>query len=153
MVTLGIISDTHGLLRPEARAALNGVDRIIHAGDIEDPGTLQWLVTMAPITAVRGNCDRGGWTRNLPLHQQLTLENQTIYVVHDLGCITVDPKADGIDVVVYGHTHIPRNEFCDGVLYFNPGSAGPHRYGKPISLGKLHLGPQGVKGEIVMLAG
>jgi putative phosphoesterase len=153
MATFGIISDTHGLLRPEARAALVSVDRIIHAGDIDDPSTLQWLNTIAPVIAVRGNCDRGGWARALPDHQLLTVEGYVIYVVHDLGCITVDPKTDGIKVVVCGHTHSPRNETCDGVLYFNPGSAGPCRYGKPVSLGKLHIGPERIESEIVMLAG
>ena len=144
VATLGVISDTHGLLRPEARAALAGVDRIIHAGDVDDRQTLRWLAMMGEVTAVRGNCDRGSWSSALPDHDLVTVEGFGIYVVHDLAQITVDPKAAGISVVVCGHTHQPRNEMVDGVLYFNPGSAGPGRYGRPVSLGKLHVGPGGV---------
>ena len=150
---LGVISDTHGLLRPEARAALASVDRIIHAGDIDDRRTLQWLSTIAEVTAVRGNCDRGAWASALPDHDLITVEGFTICVVHDLEHLTVDPRAEGISAVVCGHTHQPRKEVLDGVLYFNPGSAGPRRYGRPVSLGKLHVGPDGVSGEIIVLAG
>jgi putative phosphoesterase len=152
VATLGVISDTHGLLRPEARAALARVDRIIHAGDVDDRQTLRWLAMMGEVTAVRGNCDRGSWSSALPDHDLVTVEGFGIYVVHDLAQITVDPKAAGISVVVCGHTHQPRNEMVDGVLYFNPGSAGPGRYGRPVSLGKLHVGPGGVSGEIIVLA-
>jgi putative phosphoesterase len=149
---LGVISDTHGLLRPEARAALASVDRIIHAGDIDDRRTLQWLTAIGDVTVVRGNCDRGSWASALPEHDLITVEGFGIYVVHDLGRITVDPKAAGIAAVVCGHSHQPRNEMIDGVLYFNPGSAGPRRFSLPVSLGKLHVGPGGVTGEIITLA-
>lgn len=152
VATIGVISDTHGLLRPEARAALASVDRIIHAGDFDDRRTMQWLTTMAEVTAVRGNCDSGSWASALPDHALLTVEGVSIFVVHDLGHLTFDPRTQGISVVISGHTHQPRKELQDGVLYLNPGSAGPRRYGKPISLAKLHLGPDGVSGEIIMLA-
>ena len=156
VATIGVISDTHGLLRPEARAVLASVDRIIHAGDFDDRRTLQWLTTMGEVTAVKGNCDRGSWTDTLPDHQVITVEGITILVVHAIESLTFDlrsPRSRGISVVISGHTHQPRTEWQDGVLYFNPGSAGPPRSGKPISMGKLHIGPDGVSGEIIILAG
>jgi len=153
VATIGIISDTHGLLRPEARAALSSVDRIIHAGDLDDRRTMQWLCAMAELTAVRGNCDRGSWASTLPDHALITVEGISIYVVHAIEHLTFDPKAQGIAVVISGHTHQPRKELQDGVLYLNPGSAGPRRYGRPISLAKLHVSPAGVSGEIIILAG
>ena len=152
VTTLGVISDTHGLLRPEARAVFASVDRIIHAGDLDDRMVLQMLGCLAPLTVVRGNCDRGTWARTLPEHATVTVDGFAIHVIHDVCQIAVDAKADGIAVVIGGHTHRPCNELRDGVLYFNPGSAGPRRYGCPVSLGKLHIGPQGVRGEIITLA-
>jgi uncharacterized protein len=107
---------------------------------------------LGKVSVVRGNCDRGIWASALPDHEVVTIAGQSIYVVHDLGQITVDPKAAGIAAVVCGHTHQPKSEVLDGVLYFNPGSAGPRRYGRPVSLGKLHVGPDGVRGEIILLA-
>ena len=127
------------------------VDRIIHAGDIDDRQTLQWLSTIADVTAVKGNCDRGAWARALPDHAVVAVEGFAIYVVHDLEHMTIDPRAEGIAAVVYGHSHQPRNEMLHGVVYFNPGSAGPRRFDRPISLGKLHVGPGGVSGEIIIL--
>jgi putative phosphoesterase len=152
VATLGVISDTHGLLRPEARAQLASVSRIIHAGDIDDRRILQWLTALGQVSAVRGNCDRGSWASALPDHDIITVEGFSIYVIHDLAQITIDPKAAGIAAVVCGHSHQPRCEVRDGVLYFNPGSAGPRRFGRPVSLGKLHVGPGGVSGEIITLA-
>jgi hypothetical protein len=149
--TLGVISDTHGLLRPEARAALADVERIIHAGDVDEPGVLQMLAAIAPVTAVRGNMDRGAWARRLPEHATLTVDRVTIHVVHDVYALGLDPKFESIAVVVSGHTHRPRNEVLGSVLYFNPGSAGPRRHGCPVSVGKLHVGADGVRGEIVLL--
>ena len=151
VATLGVISDTHGLLRPQARAALASVDRIIHAGDIDDRGTLQWLSTIAEVTAVRGNCDRGSWASALPDHDLISVGGISIYVVHEIEHLTVDPRTQGIAVVVSGHTHQPRKELQDGVLYLNPGSAGPRRYGRPVSLAKLHIGPYGVSAEIIIM--
>ena len=152
VTTLGVISDTHGLLRPEVRAIFASVDRIIHAGDIDDGMVLQLLAAMAPVTAVRGNCDRGSWSRALPEHATLTIDGFAIHVLHDIGQIGIDAKAEGIAAVVCGHTHRPANEKHDGVLHFNPGSAGPRRHGCPVSLGKLHVGPRGVRGELITLA-
>jgi putative phosphoesterase len=151
VVTLGVIADTHGLLRPEARKALGSVDRILHAGDLDEPVVLQMLAAWGPVTAVRGNMDRGAWARRLPEHATLTVGGFTVHVVHDVYRLALDPKAEGIAVVVSGHTHRPRNEVLDSVLYFNPGSAGPRRYACPVSIGKLHLGPQGIRGEIIVL--
>jgi putative phosphoesterase len=149
--TLGVIADTHGLVRPEVRAALAGVDRIIHAGDVDEPGVLQLLAGLAPVTAVRGNMDRGAWARALPEQATLSIDGTTIHVVHDVSALGVDPGSEGIAVVVSGHTHRPRNEVLGRVLYFNPGSAGPRRFGYPVSVGKLHLGVDGIRGEIILL--
>lgn len=153
VTTFGVISDTHGLLRPEARAALSSVDRIIHAGDIDDRRTMQWLSMIAEVTAVRGNCDRGAWASALPDHVIITVEGIAIYVVHEIEQLTVDPRTQGIAVVISGHTHQPRKEVQDGVLYLNPGSAGPRRVGRPVSVGKLHVGSDGVSGELIILSG
>ena len=152
VTTIGVISDTHGLLRREAQAALGAVDRIIHAGDIDDGSVLQMLRALAPVTVVRGNMDRGTWARGLPEQVTLTVEGFAIHVIHDLCRMDVDPKAQGIAAVVFGHTHRPRNDILDSVLYFNPGSAGPRRYGCPVSVGKLFLGADGIRGELVALA-
>jgi putative phosphoesterase len=149
---LGVISDTHGLLRPEARHALADVDRILHAGDIDDPMTLTVLRAWAPsLTVVRGNVDRGPWARMLPDALTVTVEGFALYLVHDVIQAPADPKADGIAAVIYGHSHRPCNEVKGGVLYFNPGSAGPRRFGGPVSVGKLHVDGSGIRGEIVLL--
>jgi uncharacterized protein len=153
VATIGVISDTHGLLRPEARRALGAVDFIVHAGDSEDPLVLEHLRTMASVTAVRGNCDLGRWADALPYDCLATIAGHIIYVVHDLGNLTVDPKAAGIAAVIFGHTHMPHNEVRDGVLFFNPGSAGPRRSGKPVTIGKIRFTPEGPAGEIVTLDG
>lgn len=151
VVTIGVISDTHGLLRPEARSVLASVDRIIHGGDLDDRQTLQWLSCLGSVTAVKGNCDRGSWAKTLPFDTALSVEGLGIYVIHDLGALTIEPKAAGIAVVVSGHSHRPSEEWRDGVLYFNPGSAGPRRFNLPISMGKLHIGPSGISSEIITL--
>jgi uncharacterized protein len=153
MATLAVISDTHGLLRPEVRPQLHGVDGILHAGDLDDQQTLRRLHTIGKVTAVRGNSDRGAWAHALPEFEMLTIEGHTICVVHALESLTLDLKAAGISVVVFGHTHLPHNRWRDGILFFNPGSAGPVRYGKPVAMGKLHLGPGAIRGEIIPLAG
>jgi putative phosphoesterase len=151
MSVLGVLSDTHGLLRSEVHAHFAGVDRIIHAGDLEGPETLRRLATIAEVTAVRGNCDRGTWARALPECELLVVEGHSICVVHALEFLSLDPKAAGVSAVVFGHTHLPHNELRDGVLYFNPGSAGPARYGKPSTIGKLYLDQGVVRGEIITL--
>jgi putative phosphoesterase len=149
MATIGVISDTHGLLRPEVRAHLAQCDRIIHAGDLDDRETLQRVSLFKDVTIVRGNCDRGAWAQNLRDFELLTVEGQTICVVHALDALTLDLQDAGISAVVFGHTHVPHNELRGGILYFNPGSAGPARHGKPIALGKLHVDERGIRGEIV----
>ncbi|HZW13663.1 MAG TPA: metallophosphoesterase family protein [Noviherbaspirillum sp.] len=136
---IGLISDTHGLLRPEARIALRDVDQIIHAGDICDPHVLHALETIAPVSAVRGNNDRGHWAEKLPEKERLEIGGVGIYVVHDLHDLDIEPRAAGIKVVVTGHSHKPHSRMENGVLYVNPGSAGPRRFKLPISIGFLEI--------------
>ena len=151
-MVVGVISDTHGLLRPEAIAALRGVDRIIHAGDIGAPEILTALGELAPVTAVRGNNDRDAWARKVPLTQVVDAGGVLVYVIHDVGELDVDPAAGGFGVVVAGHSHHPRNERRDGVLWFNPGSAGPRRFKLPIALGLLTIDAGRARGQIITLA-
>ncbi len=152
MATIGVISDTHGLLRPEVRAHLAQCDRIIHAGDLDDRETLQRVSLLRDVTIVRGNCDRGPWAQNLRDFELLAVEGQTICVVHVLDSLSFDLQAAGVSAVVFGHTHVPHNETRSGILYFNPGSAGPARYGKPVTLGKLHVDQRGIRGEVIALS-
>jgi len=149
---IGVISDTHGLLRPEAIESLRGSEYIIHAGDVGSPEILEQLSAIAPVTAVRGNVDQGAWSRNLPETQVLQLGGISIYILHDLAQLDLKPKAAGFSVVVSGHSHIPKQETREGVLYFNPGSAGPRRFKLPVSVGRLVLEHGGVRGEILQLA-
>lgn len=146
-----MISDTHGLLRPEAVEALKGSDRIIHAGDVGAPEILEKLAAIAPVEAVRGNIDKAPWARKLPETEVVEAGRISIYVLHDLSKLDLNPKAAGFNVVVYGHSHIPKQESHDGVLYFNPGSAGPRRFKLPISLGKLIIEDGVVRAEVVQL--
>ena len=150
-ILIGVISDTHGLLRPEAIDALRGSEHIIHAGDVGSPEILEKLSRITPVTAVRGNVDKGAWSRTLPETQVLEVGGIAIYVLHDLAQLDLKPKAAGFAVVVTGHSHIPKQEMRDGVLYFNPGSAGPRRFKLPVSIGMLILKKGGVRGEIVTL--
>jgi len=138
-IRIGLISDTHDLLRPEARVALAGVARIIHAGDICDPTVLDELARIAPVTAVRGNNDHGPWAAALRERETLDIDGVRIHVLHDLHDLKADPLADNIDVVVSGHSHRPTLKMEQGVLYVNPGSAGPRRFRLPISLGFLEI--------------
>jgi uncharacterized protein len=148
---VGVISDTHGLLRPEAVGALRGVDRIVHAGDIGAPEVLAALAEVAPVTAVRGNNDRGPWAEAIAHTQVVDAGGVLIYVIHDVAELDVDPAAGGFGVVIAGHSHRPRNELRDGVLWFNPGSAGPRRFTLPIALGRLTVESGRARGEIVTL--
>jgi len=150
-ILIGAISDTHGLLRPEAIEALRGSDQIIHAGDIGSPEILEQLSTIAPVTSVRGNVDKGVWCRMLPETQVVELGGISIYVLHDLAQLDLKPRAAGFAAVVSGHSHVPKQETRDGVLYFNPGSAGPRRFKLPVSIGKLILENGGVRGELLPL--
>ena len=136
---IGIISDTHGLLRPEARERLAGVDHIIHAGDIGGPEVISGLRELAPTTAIRGNVDKGSWANHHPNTEWLTLGGRSIYVLHNLNELDLDPAGAGLDVVISGHSHQPKIETIDGVLYLNPGSAGPRRFTLPIALATLEL--------------
>jgi hypothetical protein len=148
---IGVISDTHGLLRPEATAALAGVDHILHAGDIGGPEILTALAAIAPTTAVRGNNDRGPWARALPETAVVTLGGHDLYLLHDLQTLDLDPRAAGFAAVICGHSHQPKQELRDGVLTFNPGSAGPRRFHLPIALGRLRIDDAGLAAEVVTL--
>ena len=139
MKTIGLIADTHGLLRPEAVRALAGVSHIIHAGDIGGAEILQALRKIAPVYAVRGNNDKGPWAAAIPLCEALELEGVSIHVLHDLKEIDLDPKAAGFDVVVSGHSHKPTVTERDGVTFINPGSAGPRRFKLPVTVGYLDI--------------
>jgi putative phosphoesterase len=150
-ILIGVISDTHGLLRPEALAALRDSDRIIHAGDVGSPEILEELTAIAPVTAVRGNVDKSSWARELTETDVLDAGGILIYVLHDLAQLDLKPKAAGFAVVVSGHSHVPKQETRDGVLYFNPGSAGPRRFKLPVAIGKLVVEDGSVRSEIVTL--
>ncbi|GGH16202.1 metallophosphoesterase family protein [Silvibacterium dinghuense] len=136
---IGVISDTHGLLRPEAVAALQGVDAILHAGDVGDPAILDALAAIAPVTTIRGNIDRKGSCAELPAIELVEMGGTSIYMLHDRQELDLDPVAAGIAAVISGHSHQPLIEWKKDVLYFNPGSAGPRRFSLPISLGILEI--------------
>jgi putative phosphoesterase len=152
IVIVGVISDTHGLLRPEAVAILRGADRIIHAGDVGGADVLAALEALAPLTAVRGNNDKGAWARLLPTTAVLDAgDGLLVYVIHDVAELDVDPAAGGFRVVVAGHSHRPRSHEEDGVLWFNPGSAGPRRFHLPITVGRLVFERGEARGEILTI--
>jgi uncharacterized protein len=147
MFRIGIISDTHGLLRPEAKRRLAGVDHIVHAGDIGRPEIVDALREIAPVTAIRGNVDSGEWAREYADTELVRLAGKSIYVLHDLKTLHIDARA-GVDVVVSGHSHVPKIESIGGILYLNPGSAGPRRFKLPITLATLEVTPEGLRPEI-----
>jgi uncharacterized protein len=153
MLRVGLISDTHGLLRPEARAFLYGCDYIVHGGDIGHPGILEELSLLAPVTAVRGNNDTGSWAEQLCETEFLKVGGLFVYAIHDLAQIDIDPIAAGVRVVVSGHSHKPLVEERNGVLYVNPGSSGPRRFKLPIAFGELLVTGSTVSARIVELAG
>jgi putative phosphoesterase len=148
---IGVISDTHGLLRPEALAALRGSDYIIHAGDIGDPEILDTLAKIAPVTAVRGNVDHEAWAPEIPATNVLDVSDASIYVLHSIADLDLKPEAAKFAAVVYGHSHMPEKEMKNDVLYFNPGSAGPRRFKLPVSVGRLLLLKGKIEAEIVEL--
>jgi putative phosphoesterase len=148
---IGVISDTHDLVRPEAMAALSGSDLIIHGGDVCEPGVLAELASIAPVLAVRGNNDRRSWARSLPITRTLDVEGRRILVIHDRKELGLDPKAKGFDVVVSGHSHRPGIQRKDGVLYLNPGSAGRRRFSLPVSVALLNVTPRSLRARIVEL--
>ena len=148
MKIIGVISDTHGLLRPAASAALQGCDAIVHAGDIGRPEVLEALAAIAPLTAVRGNVDLA-WAVDLPDRAEIGIAGRRIYVLHNLDSLDIDPSAAGYDVVISGHSHAPGIERKDGVLYVNPGSAGPRRFRLPISVARVEIGSASVAARII----
>jgi uncharacterized protein len=150
---IGVISDTHGLLRPEALVALRGSDHIIHAGDIGDPDILTALASIAPVTAIRGNVDHDPWTRKIPATDVLEIQGVSIYILHNLAELDLKPEAAGFAAVIYGHSHEPKQEVKNGVLYFNPGSAGPRRFKLPVTVGRLIVEGHIISGEILKIAG
>ena len=151
IVILGVISDTHGLLRPEAVEALHGSDLILHAGDVGAPEILEALVEIAPVTAIRGNVDTELWARALPKTEVVEAGGVFIYMLHDLSQLDLKLGTAGFRVVVYGHSHRPTIEEKNGVLYFNPGSAGPRRFNLPVSLGKLLIREREARAELIEL--
>jgi hypothetical protein len=149
---IGVISDTHGLLRPEVAPALAGVERILHLGDVGKPSVLKELAKIAPVTAVRGNIDRTGRCNKLPETEVLLLEGRYIYMLHDLNTLHLDPAAGKFAAVLFGHTHVPNFYRRKGVLYFNPGSCGPRRFKLPVTVGLLTVGKDGkLEAQIVNL--
>lgn len=142
---VGVISDTHGLMRPEALAALAGVDHILHAGDVGDPAILDKLRAIAPLTAIRGNIDQSGPCAQLPETELIELGDASFYMIHNLAALDINPKAAGVTAIISGHSHHPRIDWKQGVLFFNPGSAGPRRFSTPVSLGSLEI----AKGKII----
>jgi putative phosphoesterase len=138
-IQIGIISDTHGLLRQVAMDALQGCDVILHAGDVGDQEILDALGEIAPVYAVRGNMDGGQWAQTLPKTRWVEIGEIMVYLLHDLMKLDLVPQAVGISLVVHGHTHQPKEEHRDGVCYLNPGSAGPRRFSRPVSLALVHV--------------
>ena len=153
MLRVGLISDTHGLVRPEASAFLRGCNYIIHAGDIGSPNVLQALSVIAPITAVRGNNDKDSWAAVLPERELVQFGETFVYVIHELAQLDIEPQAAGVSVVVSGHSHQPLVQERNGVLFVNPGSAGPRRFKLPIAVGELNIAGTSVTSRIVELGG
>jgi uncharacterized protein len=152
IIRIGLISDTHGLVRDEALAALEGCRHILHAGDIDTPEVLATLRRLAPVTAVRGNNDRGTWAESLPAYEVVEFGAVSIYVRHDQSELDLDPVTAGFQVMVFGHSHKPVVETRDGVLFVNPGSAGPRRFNLPIAVGELLISGDGFDARIIELA-
>jgi hypothetical protein len=148
---IGVISDTHGLLRPQVLKALDGVDLIIHAGDIGDPGILRRLERIAPVQAVRGNIDRGDWAADLPHTRVVEVDGVLLYVLHELFTLDLDPAAAGFAAVIFGHSHSPHLERKNGVLFLNPGSAGPRRFTLPVSLARLRVQGASLTAQVIEL--
>lgn len=150
-ITVGVISDTHGLLRPQAMKALTGSDLIVHAGDVGDPQILELLRGIAPTFAVRGNVDTGVWAKALPMTEVVAVGQLHLYVLHDIATLDLNPRAAGFAAVISGHSHRPDAETRGGVLYLNPGSAGPRRFTLPIALAKLRVTGDLLSHELIEL--
>jgi hypothetical protein len=151
-IKLGVISDTHRLIRPEALAALEGSALIIHAGDVGSPEVLEALEKIAPVHAIRGNIDTAPWARHLPEQREVPIENARIWVLHDLHQLALDPAAAGYRAVISGHSHQPGIEQNGRVLYLNPGSAGPRRFRLPVSLARCEVRDGEIRAELIELA-
>lgn len=147
---VGVISDTHGLMRPEALTALQGSDLIIHAGDVGSPDVLDQLSALAPVHAVRGNVDTQDWAKRLPATEAIEVGQHVLWVLHDITELDLSPAA-GFAAVIYGHSHRVKVETRNGVLYLNPGSAGPRRFRLPVTVARLHVSPKSLRSEIVQL--
>jgi uncharacterized protein len=148
---IGVISDTHGLMRPEALRALQGAEHILHAGDVGDPAILDALRAIAPVTAIRGNIDEGGPCSHLPSTELVELGGRSIFMLHDVKKIDLNPEAAGIAAVVFGHSHKPLLEWRRGVLFLNPGSAGPRRFELPVTFAWLKIEANEVSARVVPL--
>ena len=151
LTVLGVISDTHGRLRPEAVQALRGSDRILHAGAVGAPEILEALAHIAPVTAIRGNIDTEPWARALAATEVVEIAGISIYMLHNLARLDLKPEAAGFRAVIYGHSHHPKIEEKNGILYFNPGSAGPRRFHLPVSVGRLIVESGRVRAELIEL--
>jgi|SRR5262245_28053644 uncharacterized protein len=149
---VGVISDTHGLMRPQALAALRGCDLIIHAGDVGKPEVLEALRAIAPTHAVRGNIDTDAWAQALPLTQRIAVGEHAVFVLHEIAHLDLDPAAAGFSAVVFGHSHMPSIETRAGVLFLNPGSAGPRRFKLPIALARVRVSGPELRPQIEQLA-
>jgi hypothetical protein len=150
-VNLGVISDTHGLMRPEALRALEGSDLIVHAGDVGAPEILSALEQIAPVHAIRGNIDTAAWADSLPERREIQAENVRIWMLHDLHALALDPAAEGFRAVISGHSHQPKIDEKDGVLYLNPGSAGPRRFRLPVTVARCEVRGESIRAELVTL--
>jgi hypothetical protein len=149
---IGVVSDTHGLFRPQIKRALDGVERILHLGDVGDMSVLEELDKIAPVTAVRGNTDREGPQSKLPETDVVLIRERYIYLLHDLKLLHLDPAAGKFAAVLFGHTHVPNFDVRRGVLYFNPGSCGPRRFKLPVTVGVLKVNKEGeFKAKIIPL--
>ena len=148
---IGVLSDTHGLLRPEVLPALAGCDHLLHAGDVGDPAILDALRTVAPVTAIRGNIDRHGPCAALPATEAVELGGRLFYLVHAREDLDIDPVTAGVAMIISGHSHKPRLHELNGVQYLNPGSAGPRRFRLPVTLALLTLAPDSLMTELVSL--
>ena len=146
---IGVISDTHGLLREQVKSHLHGCDLIIHAGDVDSPSVLAELKEIAPVVAVRGNVDRASWARQLAEVEYVDIEGVGICVIHDRSELDARALPTGTKIVIYGHSHKPHVEYVDGILYLNPGSAGPRRFDLPISMALLHVEPDNIRPRLI----
>lgn len=151
-VIIGVISDTHGLVRPEMTRELRDCDLILHAGDVGRPDVMDKLRGLAPLHVVRGNVDYGDWAERLPMSLTLEIRGQRFYLLHNLNHLDIDPLAEGYVAVIFGHTHLQHNEVKDGVLYFNPASIGPRRFDLPVSMGRIVVSNGGLQAEFIEFA-